>query len=77
MPTFALDDRGFVEEFLKAHGVTKANAVRELARYGHSDGEAVPSPLDGLGFTDGGRWTSGGICGPGDGRVLAGARRLG
>ena len=42
LPGFALGDRAFFEEFLKAHGVTKANAVREeLARYGHGDGEAV------------------------------------
>ena len=42
LPSFALRDRAFVEEFLKAHGVTKENAVREeLARYGHGDGEAV------------------------------------
>ena len=42
LPSFALRDRAFVEEFLKAHGVTKENAVREeLVRYGHGDGEAV------------------------------------
>ena len=42
LPAFALGDRGLVEGFLKAHGVTKAHAVREeLARYGHGDGEAV------------------------------------
>ena len=35
LSAFALDDWGFVEEFLKAHGVTKANAVREeIARMG-------------------------------------------
>ena len=42
LPSFALRDRAFVEEFLKAHGVTKENAVREeLVRYGHGGGEAV------------------------------------
>ena len=42
LPAFALGDRGFVEGFLKPHGVTKTHAVREeLARYGHGDGEAV------------------------------------
>ena len=42
MPAFALGDPGFVERFLKAHGVKKTHAVREeLARYGHGDGEAV------------------------------------
>ena len=42
LPSFALRDRAFVEEFLKVHGVTKANAVREeLARYGYGDGGAV------------------------------------
>ena len=42
MPAFALGDRGFVERFLKAHGVKKTHAVREeLVRYGYGDGEAV------------------------------------
>ena len=35
LPPFGLGDRGFVEEFLKAHGVTKANAVREGALMAH------------------------------------------
>ena len=42
LPSFALDDRVLVEEFLKARGVTKANVVREeFAPYEHGDGETV------------------------------------
>ena len=79
LPSFALGDRSFVEAFLKAHGVTKANAVREeLARYGHGDGEAVQvaaplgsasaSPAAGADFAWHLRaWGR---------RVLAGARRV-
>ena len=76
LPAFALDDRAFVEEFLKAQGVTRASAVRKaLAEYGHGDGEAVrvaalfgsASPAAGADFAwhlrAWGRW------------VLAGARR--
>ena len=42
LPAFALEERDFLEAFLKAQGMTNATALREeLARYGHGDGEAV------------------------------------
>ena len=42
LPAFALEERDFLEAFLKAQGMTNATALREeLARYGHNDGEAV------------------------------------
>ena len=45
LPAFALEEREFVEAFLKAQGITKAIALREeLARHGHGDGEAVQVP---------------------------------
>ena len=78
LPSFALRDRAFVEEFLKAHGVTKANAVREeLARYGHGEGEAVQvaAPLGvGLGVSGGGADFAWHLRAWGR-QVLAGARR--
>ena len=77
LPAFALGDRGFVEGFLKAHGVTKANAVREeLARYGHGDGEAVQvtSPYIGSASPAAGADFAWHLRAWGR-RVLAGARR--
>ena len=45
LPAFTLEDRDYLEAFLKAQGMTKAAALREeLARYGHHDGEAVQVP---------------------------------
>ncbi len=42
LPAFALEERDFLEAFLKAQGMTNATALREeLARCGHDDGEAV------------------------------------
>ena len=42
LPAFALEERDFLEAFLKAQGMMNATALREeLARYGHGDGEAV------------------------------------
>ncbi len=50
LPAFALEEREFLEAFLKAQGVTSAVTLREeLARHGHGDGEAVqvaPLPLE-------------------------------
>ena len=45
LPGFALEERSFLEAFLKAQGMTNATSLREeLARYGHGDGEAVHVP---------------------------------
>ena len=46
LPTLALDDRGVAEEFLKAHGVMKANAVQEgaLMAYSHCFVARMPAP---------------------------------
>ena len=77
LPAFALGDRGFVEGFLKAHGVTKTHAVREeLARYGHGDGEAVQvtSPYIGSASPAAGADFAWHLRAWGR-RVLAGARR--
>ena len=42
LPAFALRDRAFVEDFLKARGVTEKAALRaELAHLGYGDGEAA------------------------------------
>ena len=42
LPAFALEERDFLESFLKAQGMTNPTALREeLARHGHGDGEAV------------------------------------
>ena len=42
LPTFALEERDFLESFLKAQGMTNPTALREeLAQHGHGDGEAV------------------------------------
>ena len=50
LPAFALEERDFLEAFLKAQGMKNTTALREqLARYGHDDGEAVQVatlPLD-------------------------------
>ncbi len=45
LPAFALEERDFLQAFLKAQGMTNATALREeLARHGHGDGEAVHVP---------------------------------
>ena len=42
LPAFAVEDRAFVEAFLKARGIRRTSALREaLARLGHGDGEPV------------------------------------
>ena len=48
LPDFALRDREFMQAFFKAHGYSKAQALRShMARLGHGDGRAVQvSSLD-------------------------------
>ena len=75
LPAFALGDQGFVERFLKAHGVKKTHAVREeLARYGHGEAVQVTPPYMGSASPAAGADFAWHLRAWGR-RVLAGARR--
>ena len=75
LPPFALTDRPFVEAFLKAQGIRKPAALREvLAELGHRDGEPVQTALGDAGS----RAASAGVAWhlrAWGRQVLAGARR--